>query len=143
MENKIDLSRFIQAHKTSFQSALNEIKNARKETHWMWYIFPQIHGLGMSETSQYYAITGIEEAKAFLNDSYLGGNLQEICLALLSLESSNAAVIFGYPDDIKLKSSMTLFAAVSGEGSVFHQVLDKFFGGNQDQRTLAIIKSEN
>ena len=136
-----DLSRFISAHKLSFDSALREIKNGRKETHWMWYIFPQIHGLGMSEISVYYAIKNTDEARAFLDDPYLGGNLKEICMALLSLNESNASVIFGYPDDMKLKSSMTLFAAVSDENSVFHQVLDKFFGGCPDERTLAIINS--
>ena len=137
---KFDLSRFTNAHKLSFGSALREIKNGRKETHWMWYIFPQILGLGMSETSIYYAIRNTEEARAFLDDPYLGGNLKEICLALLSLNESNASVIFGYPDDMKLKSSMTLFAAVSDENSVFHQVLDKFFGGEQDERTLTLIR---
>ena len=134
-----DLTRFTDAHKRCFESALREIKNGRKETHWMWFIFPQIHGLGMSETSMYYAIKSAEEAKAFLDDSYLGNNLKEICTALLELEECNATAVFGYPDDIKLKSSMTLFAFVSEENSVFHRVLDKFFQGLRDERTIAIL----
>ena len=139
MEERIDLSRFTKAHSHSFQDALEEISNGRKESHWMWYIFPQIHGLGRSSTSQYYAIKSLDEAKAFLNDSYLGGNLRTISQALLDLEENDPAVIFGKPDDRKLKSCMTLFALISEDGSVFHQVLDKYFDGRTDRRTLSIL----
>lgn len=134
-----DISRFTQAHKGSYDSALREIRNGRKESHWMWYIFPQIHGLGKSGISQYYAIQGIDEAKSFLKDSYLGGNLLEICRALLDLQEDNPRVVFGRPDDMKLKSCMTLFAYISEDGSVFHQVLDKYFDGKTDKRTLSIL----
>lgn len=140
MDNKYDLTRFKKAHRDSYQSALNEIKRGRKESHWMWYIFPQIHGLGMSEISQYYAIKSVDEARAFLEDPYLSANLNEICLALLELEINDALAVLGYPDNMKLKSSMTLFAAISEDNSVFHRVIDKFFGGNQDERTLEILK---
>lgn len=135
-----DLSRFIKAQKEDYQLALSEIKSGKKESHWMWYIFPQIIGLGMSETSVYYSIQNIEEAKAFLEDEYLGWNLIEICKALLSLPVNNAMAIFGSPDDIKLKSSMTLFNCASGEEqNIFAEVLNKFFDGNQDVLTLGIL----
>lgn len=134
-----DLSRFTQAHMESYKIALEEIRNGRKESHWMWYIFPQIRGLGRSSTSEYYAIRDLDEAKAFLQDAYLGNNLIEISQVLLELEEDNPTVIFGRPDDMKLKSCMTLFAQISDEGSIFHQVLDKYFGGRTDKRTLAIL----
>ena len=105
----------------------------------MWYIFPQLQGLGRSSTSQYYGIKDRGEAIAFLDDPYLGGNLLEISRVLLSLEGSNPTLIFGRPDDMKLKSCMTLFASISSVGSVFHQVLDKYFMGREDRRTLAML----
>lgn len=124
-----------------FPIALEEIKNGRKRSHWMWYIFPQIRGLGMSSTSRFYAIKDTEEARAFLHDPYLGGNLMEICGVLLSLEENDARRIFGSPDDIKLRSSMTLFGAVSESGSVFHRILEKYFDGIPDELTLDILRS--
>ena len=133
-----DLSRFMYAHENSYRTALGEIQNGKKMTHWMWYIFPQIHGIGRSSTSQYYAIQTIEEAKAFLLDPYLGGNLREISHTLLGLTENNPTTIFGKPDDRELKSCMTLFASISEDSSVFHQVLDKFFNGRMDERTLSI-----
>lgn len=136
-----DLSRFIQAHKESYNTALREIRNGRKDTHWMWYIFPQIHGLGRSSLSEYYAIQSLDEARAFLQDPYLGGNLTEISHALLALDEDNPTAVFGWPDDVKLRSCMTLFASISEDGSVFHQVLDKYYGGRMDTRTLDILKS--
>lgn len=142
MEKKQDLSRFIEAHKRSYKTALEEIKNGRKTTHWMWYIFPQLHGFGHSEFTKYYAIQSLDEAIAFLHDPYLGGNLLEISNALLTLNMDNPTIIFGKPDDRKLKRCMTLFAYISENGSVFHQVLDKYFKGKADRRTLEIIESE-
>ena len=117
--HQADLSRFIIAHKRDFDKAYKEISNGKKTSHWMWYIFPQIIGLGRSSVSEYYAIKNIEEAKAFLDDPYLGGNLCSICEALLKLHSSNATEIFGRPDDMKLRSSMTLFSTVSSNNEVF------------------------
>ena len=139
--DSINLERFIKAQQNygTYQTALAEIRNGRKETHWMWYIFPQMLGLGVSPTSQYYAIRSMEAAKAYLNDPYLGGNLREICQALLQLESSNAAGIFGWPDDLKLRSSMTLFTLAAGEDSVFAKVLEKFFDGKYDAMTLQLL----
>ena len=105
-----NLKRFTEAQYRDYEQALKEIKNGRKESHWMWYIFPQLKGLGRSYTSDFYGIENLDEAKAFLQDPYLGKNLQEIAAALLELDNDNATQIMGRPDDMKLKSSMTLFA---------------------------------
>jgi len=137
MEN--NLSRFTDAQQSTYTAALSEIKSGRKRSHWMWYIFPQIAGLGFSQTSRYYAIKDLKEAKAYVEHPVLGRRLVEICHELLKLNSSNANEVFGRPDDIKLRSSMTLFAAVPGADSVFQSVLDKFFAGEKDIRTLQLI----
>ena len=139
MENAIDLSRFTEAHRQYYPTALREIRNGRKETCWMWFIFPQIQGLGMSSTARYYAIRDMDEATAFLRDPCLGKNLIEISRALLALDTSNPSAVFGWPDDMKLRSCMTLFACASEDGSVFHQVLDRFFAGRPDNRTLSLL----
>jgi uncharacterized protein (DUF1810 family) len=139
MEHQVDLSRFTEAHQRSYPHALQEIQSRRVTSAWMWYVFPHIHGLGRSFISQYYAIQNLDEATAFLRDSYLGGNLIEISSALLGLPTDNPTEVFGFPNDRKLQSSMTLFAIISEEGSVFHQVLYKFFGGEPDRRTLKIL----
>lgn len=136
-----DLKRYTDAQKTSFSTALAEIKSGRKRSHWMWYIFPQIHGLGMTSTSQYYAIRNLQEARDFLADPYLGSNIIEISNALLDLDTNNASAVFGFPDDLKLRSSMTLFAQVS-DFDVFQKVLDKYFDGKPDERTLDIIADD-
>lgn len=135
-----EISRFTKAHQLDYQRALSEIKNGKKVSHWMWYIFPQIKGLGRSATSQYYAIQSLDEATAFLNDDYLGGNLLEICNALLALETNRPSEVFGNPDDLKLRSCMTLFAFISEDNSVFHKVLEKYYDGKPDYRTLSILK---
>jgi uncharacterized protein (DUF1810 family) len=139
MATENSLNRFVDAQKTDYQQALSEIKNGRKRSHWMWYIFPQIQGLGFSETSRYYGIKDPAEAAAFLAHPVLGSRLVDICEELLKLSSSNATSVFGSPDDVKLKSSMTLFAALPGANPVFQQVLDKFFNGTKDAKTLQII----
>lgn len=136
---KADLSRFTAAHESHYVQALREIENGRKTSHWMWYIFPQIAGLGSSSTAAYYAIRDLEEAKAFLADAYLGGNLREICRALLKLEENNPSRIFGWPDDLKLRSSMTLFSCAGDGESLFDDVLDKFYGGEKDELTLNLL----
>ena len=136
---KYDLSKFVLAHRSYYSTALSEMKNGRKASHWMWYIFPQLKGLGKSSTSSYYGITDLEEAKDFLNDAYLGSNLLEISSALLEIECNDASKVMGKPDDLKLKSSMTLFALTSSKESVFQQVLDKYFGGKMDHRTLKLL----
>ena len=137
---KINLERFITAQEKDYAIALAEIKNGRKRSHWMWYIFPQLQGLGFSTTSIYYAIKDIREAEAFLKHPVLGERLIQICNALIELPANDANKIFGNPDDMKLKSSMTLFAAVPGTDPVFNSVLNKFFNGSKDNKTIEILK---
>ena len=139
MADEHNLQRFIDAQKRDYDAALSEIKNGRKRSHWMWYIFPQIEGLGYSETSRYYAIKNLDEAEAYVSHPLLRKRLIDICQELLQLQSNNAGSIFGSPDDMKLKSSMTLFSAVSHADPVFEAVLDKFFGGSKDNITLRIL----
>jgi uncharacterized protein (DUF1810 family) len=141
MATQINLHRFLEAQSSSYQTALAEIKNGRKRSHWMWFIFPQIQGLGLSETARFYAIADAQEAKNYLAHPVLGARLLEICQALLGLASSNAHDIFGSPDDLKLKSSMTLFAALQTE-PIFQQVLDKFYQGASDNKTLSILAAQ-
>jgi uncharacterized protein (DUF1810 family) len=136
------LERFKEAQARDYNNALSEIKSGRKRGHWMWYIFPQIAGLGMTDISRHYAIKDIQEATDYLMDQELGFGLTEICKALLQLESNDANAIFGSPDDLKLRSSMTLFDAVPATFPVFKQVLDKFYDGIPDPRTLAILTSK-
>jgi uncharacterized protein (DUF1810 family) len=143
MINPNSLKRFIDAQESDYQIALSEIKNGRKQSHWMWYIFPQIQGLGFSETSRFYAIKDIDEAEEFLKHSVLGSRLVHICNELLKLKGNDANKIFGSPDDLKLKSSMTLFSSLPDTDPVFQLVLDKFFNGTKDDTTLQMIKMIN
>lgn len=133
------LERFLEAQKLNYADALKEIKAGRKRSHWIWYIFPQIQGLGYSEVSKFYAIKDRAEAQAYINHPILGNRLIEISEALLRLDSKDALKIMGAPDDQKLKSSMTLFLLVSGN-PVFQQVLDKFFEGEMDCFTVKALK---
>ena len=139
MASENNLQRFLDAQATDYPQALAEIKAGRKRSHWMWYIFPQIQGLGFSSISQRYAIQDAREAAAYLQHPVLGPRLEAISQALLGLASSNATSIMGSPDDLKLRSSMTLFGAVPGASSVFQQVLDKFFAGKPDGQTLRLL----
>lgn len=131
-----DLGRFVEAHERSYRTALEEIRSGHKRSHWMWYIFPQIAGLGLSSTSRFYAITDLEEARAYIQHPLLGAHMIEICEALLRLSANNAEDVMGYPDDLKLRSSMTLFAKAVPGAKIFQQVLDKYFDGKMDQKTL-------
>lgn len=135
---KNDLERFLKAQEKDYEHALNEIKNGRKTGHWIWYIFPQIAGLGFSSTSKYYSIKDKNEAIEYLKNKTLKNRLIEICEALLSLESDDATYVMGYPDDLKLKSSMTLFDEVS-DIDVFKKVLDKFYEGEKDEMTISLL----
>lgn len=135
-----DLQRFLDAQHGSYATALTEIRVGRKRSHWMWYIFPQLRGLGYSDTSHFYGIQGRDEAEAYLAHPILGPRLLEICQALLTLESRDATRILGSPDDLKLRSSMTLFAALHNADPVFQQVLDKFFDGAQDSNSLQLLR---
>ena len=134
-----NLERFRAAQERDYATALAEVKAGRKRSHWMWYIFPQIAGLGMTETSRRYAISDIKEAGEYLLDQELGLRLTTICKVLLELETNDPHVIFGSPDDLKLRSCMTLFDAVPATFPVFAQVLDKFYNGRRDERTLEIL----
>ena len=134
-----DLTRFLEAQEDDFEMALAEIRNGRKESHWMWYIFPQIAGLGLSTTSRFYAIKDLAEAESYLAHPILGQRLIEISNALLKVEGKTANQIFGSPDDMKLKSSMTLFGFLEDTDPVFQSVLDKYFDGAKDERTLELI----
>ena len=139
-----DLIRFLEAQERQYIRALSEIKSGKKISHWMWYIFPQIAGLGISESSRFYAIKHIDEAKSYLNHPILGYRLREISSALLTLNENNANVIFGSPDDVKLKSCMTLFAfAEASNDNVFKMVLEKFFNSEFDNKTMELIKSQS
>ena len=133
------LQRFLDAQKDHYFIALREMKEGAKRSHWIWYIFPQIQGLGFSSTAQYYAIADMDEAKAYLQEPTLRARLLEISEALLSLDSNDPTRVMGYPDDLKLRSSMTLFAEAEPECEVFQKVLDKFYGGRKDARTLEIL----
>ena len=140
---EIDLSRFRQAHERDYGRALAEVRNGRKTTHWMWYIFPQVAGLGMSSTSRHYAIGGIDEARAYLEDPVLGGHMQELCAALLELGTDDAIKVFGNIDAVKLRSSMTLFSLAVPDSwgqDPFEEVLVKYFGGERDARTLELLE---
>ena len=138
----MSLDRFLKAQEGDYEIALSEIRAGRKRSHWIWYIFPQLKGLGRSGTSEYYGIDGLEEAKAYLENSVLRGRLIEISEALLGLKSDDADDVMGFPDNLKLRSSMTLFALAEPECKVFQQVLDKFFGGKMDERTVELLRAE-
>lgn len=137
------LERYIAAQKAVYQTALNELRTGRKKGHWMWYIFPQIQGLGFTETSRYYAIEDLSEATAYLAHRVLGPRLILMCNTLLELQTNNAQLIFGSPDDLKLKSSMTLFSAVPDTNPIFEKVLQKFYNGLKDHITLKILKLQD
>ena len=140
-----DLQRFVAAQEGVYDAALAELRRGRKTSHWMWFVFPQVRGLGRSPTAQRYAVTGLEEARAYLGHPLLGPRLRECAAALLDVASDeqragrrpDAARVLGPVDATKLRSSMTLFALAAPEEALFAQVLDRFYGGEQDPLTLA------
>jgi len=134
-----NLNRFIEAQNSDFNKALDEIKQGKKRSHWMWFVFPQFKGLGSSSTSEMFAINSIAEAQAYIKQPILGPRLVEITSVLLNLESHSADSIFGSPDDLKLKSSMTLFNAVQNETNIFELTLDKYFFGTKCEKTLRYL----
>ena len=137
---KYNLKRFLDAQEKDYMIALQEIKNGKQNSHWMWYIFPQIVGLGLSSTSRYYAIANIDEAKEYMRNPVLKAHMLEICETLLQLNNKDANKIFGYPDNMKLKSSMTLFEAAAPEYEVFKEVLEQYFQGKRDEKTMHVIR---
>ena len=134
-----DLGRFVQAQEEDYERALAEIRSGHKRSHWMWYIFPQIGGLGSSSMARMYAIKTVAEAEAFLRHPILGPRLRQIMEATLQVQGRSALAIFGSTDELKLRSCATLFASVSPAGSVFELVLDKYFQGARDSRTLELL----
>jgi uncharacterized protein (DUF1810 family) len=134
-----DLNRFVQAQQGDCERALSEIRSGRKRSHWMWYVFPQYDGLGFSPTSRRYAIKSLAEARAYLGHPVLGPRLVECAEAALGVEGRSASEVFGSPDDMKLRSCATLFAYVSPAGSVFQRLLDKYFQGQPDAKTLRLL----
>jgi uncharacterized protein (DUF1810 family) len=140
-DDHFDLNRFTSAQESVYGTVLAELRNGRKRTHWIWFIFPQIDGLGFSSTSKYYAIKSMKEARAYLNHPVLGARLKECSEAVLAVDGRSVSEIFGYPDDMKLKSSMTLFASAAGDpDSLFIRVLDKYFHGERDGKTVQILE---
>ena len=133
------LDRFVEAQEKMYPTAMEEIKHGKKYSHWMWYIFPQLRGLGRSSTAHIYGISGLEEAKAYLAHPFLSGRLYELCTALLHHKDESANEIFGDLDAMKLKSSMTLFALTSEDYTIFDQVLEQFFDGEMDEVTVEMI----
>ena len=138
--NNYDLNRFVEAQNGVYPIALKELQEGRKRSHWMWYIFPQLKQLGHSYNAKYYGISGIKEAMAYLQHPVLGQRLRETASAILNLSGNDAEAIFGGVDAMKLRSSMTLFDVVS-PNDIFAQVLDKYFNGQSDNRTISIIKT--
>lgn len=134
-----NLKRFLDAQEHNYADALKEIQNGRKISCWMWYVFPQIQGLGYSSTAQYYVIKDLQEAKDYLDDAVLGARLLEICEAARNVDCNNPYQVFGAIDAMKLKSSMTLFELVAPEKTIFGEVLEKYFNGERDERTVEII----
>jgi uncharacterized protein (DUF1810 family) len=137
-----NLERFLGAQAAVYGNVLAELRSGQKRTHWMWFIFPQIEGLGGSPTSIHYAIKSMDEARAYLNHPVLGPRLRECAEVVRAVEGRTVSDIFGFPDDLKLRSSMTLFAAVAEPESVFGRVLEKYFQGRHDERTLQLLKHE-
>ena len=136
-----DLGRFVDAQAGDYEQALAEIRSGRKRSHWMWYIFPQIDGLGFSSMSRRYSIKSLDEARVYLDHPVLGPRLVECGKAVLGMEGRSAYEIFGAPDDMKLRSSATLFASVTPADSVFARLLDKYFDGKRDGKKLGLLEA--
>lgn len=140
--NTYNLSRFVEAQRADYARALQELTNGRKTTHWMWYIFPQVAGLGQSAMSRTYGIAGLREARAYMAHPILGPRLEACAAALLAVHGRTITEILGTPDDMKLRSCATLFAAVTPPGSVFDQLLAKYHDGRRDELTLQALRAE-
>lgn len=138
-----DLDRFKKAQENTFEIALKEIKEGNKKSHWMWFIFPQLKGLGNSALASYYGIENLDEAKAYMKDSKLRNNLIKITKVLLDNTSSDIKSIMGYPDDLKLKSCMSLFFYTGVETGLFKNVIDKFYNGVFDIKTVSLLEKFN
>ena len=142
MCNIDSLDRFIIVQKKDYNKALKEIKNGKKLTHWSWYIFPQLKGLGSSATAEYYGIENLKEARLYLTNEYLRNNLIEISQALLNLNTNNPTEVLGYPDDLKVKSCMTLFYYANPRITILKKVIDKFYNGEFDDKTILLLNKQ-
>lgn len=140
MSDRHDLQRFVSAQETVWQQVIAELRSGHKRTHWMWFVFPQLQGLGHSAMARRYAISGLDEATAYLEHELLGSRLKTCCEIVNSLEGASVAQVFGHPDDLKFHSSMTLFAYVAGEQSPYRAALIKYFNGQEDAQTLRLLK---
>ena len=138
--DQYNLNRFIEAQMAIYEGAMLELARGRKDSHWVWYIFPQIEGLGNSETIKLYAIKSLEEGRAYLKHPVLGPRLIKACEILLSLKDASMDEVMGFPDDLKLLSSMTLFEALSDSNSIFTKVIDVYFDSERDEISLKLIK---
>ena len=139
--DRFDLNRFVRAQADTYERVLSELERGRKQSHWMWFIFPQLDGLGSSATARLYSIKSEDEARAYLAHPVLGRRLLECAATVLAIEGKSATEILGYPDDLKLKSCATLFARVSAPDSVFERILEKFYAGERDSTTLRLLES--
>ena len=139
MANAADLDRFLVAQEPVYETALEELAAGEKASHWMWFVFPQLRGLGRSPTAAFYGFASEAEALAYWRHPVLGKRLAECCAAVLRIRGRSALEVFGSPDDLKLKSCMTLFERVAADTTVFTQVLDRYFAGERDRRTLALL----
>jgi uncharacterized protein (DUF1810 family) len=140
MEKRYDLDRFLEAQRETYNNALHEIRQGSKQTHWMWFIFPQLRGLGFTDYNIFYGIENLKEASLYVNHPILGKRLVEITQAMLEIENKTALEILGRPDERKLKSCMTLFGLLPETSKCFRQVLEKYYNGEQDERTLQFIE---
>lgn len=138
MGNHSDLSRFLTAQENIYDQVVIELEKGQKRSHWMWYIFPQVKGLGSSATAKQFALNGLEEAKAYYDHPILGGRLLECTRLLMNIENPDADYIFGYPDNLKLKSSLTLFTEATSD-PIFESALSKYFSGKKDEHTLQLL----
>lgn len=139
MENQFHLERFVAAQDKVYETVLEELSQGKKQSHWMWFIFPQTAGLGRTETAKKYALGSLDEAKAYLSHPVLGARLLECTKLVLAIDGKSANTIFGHPDDLKFKSSMTLFLLAAPNTKVFQSAIDKFYNGDKDELTVEII----
>jgi uncharacterized protein (DUF1810 family) len=139
--DKYNLNRFIEAQMATYEGAMLELARGRKESHWVWYIFPQIEGLGRSDTAKLYSIKSLEEGRAYLGHPVLGPRLIEACEILLNLKDASIDEVMGFPDDLKLLSSMTLFEFISGSNSIFTKMIELYFDDERDENSIKLIRA--
>ena len=139
--DEYNLNRFVEAQIVTYEGAMLELTRGRKESHWIWYIFPQIEGLGKSDIAKLYSIKSLEEGRAYLKHPLLGPRLTEACEILLSLKDASMDEVMGFPDDLKLLSSMTLFEAVSEPNSIFTKIIEVYFDDERDENSIKIIEA--